>query len=66
MMLEIEQVNIWTKKIEDLQSQGKYSETADLVNKILSEINSYEYRFENDTEWIYVILNEKTLEILNT
>lgn len=65
-MLEIEQVNIWTKKIEDLQSQGKYSETADLVNKILSEINSYEYRFENDTEWIYVILNEKTLEILNT
>jgi hypothetical protein len=64
-MLEIEQVNIWTKKIEDLQSQGKYSETADLVNEILSEINSYQYRFENDTEWIYVILNEKTLEILN-
>lgn len=63
-MIEIEQVNIWTNQIESLQSKLEFDKAAKLVKEILSEINSFERRFENDTEWITVILKEETIRIL--
>lgn len=65
-MIEIEQVKIWTNQIEDLQSKLEFEKAAKLVNEILEEINSYEIRLENDTEWLSVILSEQTIEILNS
>ena len=65
-MIEVEQIKIWTNKIQDLQSKMEFEKAAKLVNEILSEINSYSFRFENDTEWLSVILSEQTIEILNS
>jgi hypothetical protein len=64
-MIEVEQIKIWTNQIQDLQSKLEFKKAAKLVNEILSEINSYSFRFENDTEWLSVILSEQTIEILN-
>ncbi len=64
-MIEVEQIKIWTNQIQDLQSKLEFEKAAKLVNEILSEINSYSFRFENDTEWLSVILSEQTIEILN-
>jgi len=65
-MIEVEQVNIWTRQIESLQSKLEFDKAAKLVEEILAEINSYEVRLENDTEWISVILKEETMIILNS
>lgn len=65
-MIELEQVNIWTNQIQTLQSKLEFEKAAKLVNEILSEIDSYSFRFENDTEWLSVILKEQTIEILNS
>jgi len=64
-MIEVEQVNIWTKQIESLQSKLEFDKAAKLVQEILQEINSYKVRLENDTEWISVILRDETMRILN-
>jgi hypothetical protein len=64
-MIEVEQVNIWTKQIESLQSKLEFDKAAKLVQEILQEINSYKVRLENDTEWISVILRDETIRILN-
>jgi hypothetical protein len=64
-MIEVEQVNIWTKQIESLQSKLEFDKAAKLVQEILDEITSYEVRLENDTEWISVILRDETIRILN-
>lgn len=64
-MIDLEQVNIWTNKIQNLQSKLEFEKAAKLVDEILSEIDSYSFRFENDTEWLSVILSEQTIEILN-
>lgn len=65
-MIELEQVDIWTNQIQTLQSKLEFEKAAKLVNEILSEIDSYSFRFENDTEWLSVILKEQTIEILNS
>jgi hypothetical protein len=65
-MIEVEQVNIWTRQIESLQSKLEFDKAAKLVKEILAEINSYKVRLENDTEWISVILKEETMIILNS
>lgn len=65
-MIEIEQVNIWTNQIEDLQLNLEFEKAAKLVNEILEEINSYKIRLDNDTEWLSVILSEQTIQILNS
>jgi hypothetical protein len=65
-MIEIEQVNIWTNQIESLQSKLEFDKAAKLVKEILAQINSYQVRLENDTEWISVILKEETMIILNS
>ena len=65
-MIELEQVDIWTNQIQTLQSKLEFEKAAKLVNEILSAIDSYSFRFENDTEWLSVILNEHTIEILNS
>ena len=64
-MIEVEQIKIWTNQIQDLQSKLEFEKAAKLVNEILSEINSYSFRFENDTEWLSVILSDQTIKILN-
>lgn len=65
-MIDIEQVNIWTNEIESLQSKLEFDKAAKLVKEILSEINEFQLRLENDTEWITVILKEETIRILES
>jgi len=64
-MIDIEQINIWTKQIESLQSKLEFDKAAKLAQEIFDEVNSYEIRLPNDTEWLTLILSEETIKILN-
>jgi hypothetical protein len=64
-MIDIEQINIWTKQIESLQSKLEFDKAAKLAQEIFDEVNSYEIRLPNDTEWLTLILSEETIRILN-
>ncbi len=64
-MIDIEQINIWTKQIESLQLKLEFDKAAKLAQEIFDEVNSYEIRLPNDTEWLTLILSEETIKILN-
>jgi len=64
-MIDIEQINIWTKQIESLQSKLEFDKAAKLAQEIFDEVNSYQTRLPNDTEWLTLILSEETIRILN-
>lgn len=65
-MIDIIQIQKWTDEIINLQNSKKYQETADLVKNIYAEFENLEFRANNDLEWVIFLLDEKTLDILNS
>jgi hypothetical protein len=63
--IDVSQFSKWTDEILSLQALGRFEETANLVKKIYSEIDNQELKRENESEWVMVLLDERTLEKLS-
>lgn len=56
------------QKITDMiikyQSEFNYQEAANLYKKVISEIDSQEFKRENESEWIEILLSDETRSII--
>jgi hypothetical protein len=64
-IIDVSQFSKWTDEILSLQADGRFQDTANLVRKIYSDIDKQELKRENESEWVTVLLDERTLAILS-
>lgn len=63
-IIDVNQFSKWNDEIISLQNEGKFQETAELVNEIYKKIDEQDLKRDNESEWVMAILDNRTIEIL--